>query len=288
MKNLTLFISSSDDYADCWQPFFFLLQKFWPDCNLPIVLNTESKSFAYDGLNVICTKAGTQKRFGETFHKGLDQIKTDNILLLMIDYFLMDKVDGEQLRNIYQAFVQRSLDGLYLVEMKTIQTTVPLTENISLIAGPGQDRFSFQAAIWKKSSLKKYVLNHETPWLAEQFGSMRFQYAKDRLAFVYQSIEPFKYLHTGVLHKGGWVKEAVPVLEGLGIALNWNARGFYEWKKPALAQRLMKRRKTALLEAKSRLHLLAVSRGWRVIESLVESRRLSVMLLILSSSAVKL
>jgi len=184
MNDLTLFVSSSDAYEDCWYPFFFLLKKFWPDCDLPIVLNTENKSFAYRGLNISCTRTGKQRSFGKTFHAGLEQVHTDNILLIMIDYFMMKDVQEAYLRNAYQIFIQEQLDSLCLVEMTTIKDVTPLRDNVFLVSGAGRDRFSFQTAIWKKSSIKKYILEHENPWLSECFGSLRYEYTSDRIAYV--------------------------------------------------------------------------------------------------------
>jgi hypothetical protein len=262
MDDLTLFVSSSDSYQDCWEPFFRLLAKHWPGCSLPIVLNTEERSFSLPDLPIHCTMTGRQKSFGETFQRGLDHVRTGYVLLIMIDYFLMSAVDTDSLLASWQAFLRHRLDGLYLVQMTTIRETAPLAPGISLVTAPGQDRFSFQAGIWKKNSLRKYVLRHETPWLAEQFGSMRYRYSRDRLAYVDRSREPFHYLHTGVLHKGGWVREAVPALEALGVKLNWSERGFYLPRQPTLFERIMKRRRTAIQEAMSRLHLQSLKRSW--------------------------
>jgi hypothetical protein len=261
MGNLTLYISSSDAYEDLWDPFFRLLMKHWPECDLPIVLNTERKQFLCGGLNIVCTKVGRQKQFGETFLKGLDTVKTENVLLLMIDYFLMGPVDVSRLGRAHQIFQEEKLDGLYLVELRSIRETAPLKENVRLVIGPGTDRFTFQAGLWKKDSLKTYVLSHETPWLAEQFGSRRFACTNHRLAYVEEKLEPFRYLHTGVVHKGGWVREAVPILESVGVVPDWSARGFYDWHKPTLFERIGNRRKTAMQELKSRLHLMAMKRG---------------------------
>ena len=62
MSQLTVFVSSRDDYEDCWVPFFTLLKKYWPDCRLPIVLNTQQKHFAFD--DITCTRTGDFKHFG--------------------------------------------------------------------------------------------------------------------------------------------------------------------------------------------------------------------------------
>jgi hypothetical protein len=262
VDDLTLFVSSSDSYQDCWEPFFGLLAMHWPGCSLPIVLNTEERRFSHPGLHIECTMTGRQRSFGETFQRGLDSVRTGNVLLIMIDYFLMSAVNTTSLLTAWKAFLDHRLDGLYLVQMTTIRETALLAPGISLVTAPGQDRFSFQAGIWKRASLRRYVLRHETPWLAEQFGSMRYQYTGDRLAYVHRESEPFHYLHTGVLHKGGWVREAVPALEAMGVRLNWSERGFYEPKPLSLFERAMKRRQTAIQEAKSRLHLHAMKRNW--------------------------
>jgi hypothetical protein len=258
MKNLTLFVSSSDSYRDCWIPFFSLMERFWPNCDLPIILNTETESFSYEGLAIRCTQTGPQQSFGETFHKGLDQVNTDNILLIMVDYWLMKEVDEGRLQRAYRTFISEKLDGLYLVDMKTITETVLLSDGVSLIAGPGVDRFSFQAALWKTESLRKYVLKHESPWLAEKFGSRRYTYTRDRLAFVDSSVEPFDYLHSGALYQGGWIKEAIPALESFGVSLDWNIRGFYEPREYSLWQRLKRRCSTAIEDMRSETHLLGM------------------------------
>ena len=239
-------------------PFFTLLQKFWPGCNLPIVLNTQAKDFCFEGLDITCTKTGHFKHFGETFHAGLSQVKTDHILLIMIDYFLTAPVHQDWFDDAHKAFVEEDLDGLVLVEMKIIDTFKQLRPGVHLVTGPGPDRFTFQMGLWKKSSLAKYVLKREDPWMAEKFGSRRWRYSGDRIGFVSDTVAPFTYLHTGAQHKGGWVPEIIPFLEAEGLGLDWSRRGLYRERTPTLAERIRKRRRTAVEEVWSRLHLLAL------------------------------
>ena len=258
MTSLTVFVSSRDDYDDCWLPFFTLLKKFWPGCDLPIVLNTQAKDFSFEGLDITCTKAGKFKHFGETFHAGLAKVQTDYILLIMIDYFLTAPVQPEHLEYAFQAFVEERLDALVLVEMKIIDQFKPIRRDINLVTGPGPDRFTFQIGLWKTSSIGKYILKKEDPWMAEKFGSRRWGYSNDRIGFVNDTIAPFTYLHTGAQHKGGWVPEMIPFLESEGLSLDWSRRGLYQKKVFTLAERIRKRRKTAVEELWTRLHLLGL------------------------------
>jgi hypothetical protein len=258
MTSFTIFVSSRDDYADCWLPFFTLLKKSWPGCNLPIVLNTQVKDFSFEGLDISCTKTGKFKHFGETFHAGLAQVKTDRILLIMIDYFLTAPVQEQHFEYACKAFMEENLDGLVLVEMKIIDQFKVLRPDINLVTGPGPDRFTFQIGLWKKSSLGKYILRREDPWMAEKFGSRRWNYSDDRIGFVNDTIAPFTYLHTGAQHKGGWVPAIIPFLEREGLGVDWSKRGLYQEKTPTLGKRIAKRRSTAVEELWSRLHLLAL------------------------------
>lgn len=48
----TLMICSSDAYSDLWDPFFLLLERYWPQAkNYPVILNTESKVYEKEGWN---------------------------------------------------------------------------------------------------------------------------------------------------------------------------------------------------------------------------------------------
>ena len=51
MDKIALLVNSCDKYEDLWAPFFTLLKKYW-NPEYPIVLNTESKDFNFEGLNI--------------------------------------------------------------------------------------------------------------------------------------------------------------------------------------------------------------------------------------------
>ena len=87
VNRCTVFVSSSDAYADLWPAFFAIFKREWPTFSGCIYLNTEQKTFMYDGLDIICTEVGRQRHFGETLRAGLDCVKESNtILFFMIDY----------------------------------------------------------------------------------------------------------------------------------------------------------------------------------------------------------
>ena len=70
VNNIPVFVSSADSYSDIWPAFFTLFKREWPEFSGVIYLNTEYLSYEYEGLNIVCTKLGKQKRFGEFFFEG--------------------------------------------------------------------------------------------------------------------------------------------------------------------------------------------------------------------------
>ena len=56
--NYAILINTTDSFDDCWEPFFKLFKKHWPEFNGKIYLNTETKEFKYSGINIISIKNG--------------------------------------------------------------------------------------------------------------------------------------------------------------------------------------------------------------------------------------
>lgn len=256
MKNLTIFISSSDKYEDCWKPFFTMFQRKWKDCECDIILNTEEKKYAIEGLNITCTQVGKHSHFGETFHAGLNKVKTKYVLLIMIDYVFMDDVNNENMNTIYRYFKKLDLDALYFVNQENSLKGYP-SEIDGILYGDkiSRDRFSFQIGLWKKETLSEYVLKHEDPWMAEKFGSKRANVLSHKIAFVSKQLEPIKYLATGVLHKGGWITEIKLFFDKEGIHIDYDKRGFYKNTELSIIQKIIAKKKRSWGEFKSWLHL---------------------------------
>ena len=98
-NDLTIFVNTSDNFDDCWEPFFKLFSLYWPNCPYPIVLNTEKKDYNYQSLNITCSRvsAGESGNIGwsECLVRALDKIQTPYILYLQEDYFLEGPVRAD-------------------------------------------------------------------------------------------------------------------------------------------------------------------------------------------------
>jgi hypothetical protein len=104
LLKFSILINSTDSFDDCWFPFFTLFKKYWPEYTGIIYLNTETKSYSHEGLNIISiqnNKNTPNKRitWSECLIKCLNVIDDDIILYMQEDYFLKDFVKNDIVEN---------------------------------------------------------------------------------------------------------------------------------------------------------------------------------------------
>jgi len=246
MNNCTIFVSSSDAYADIWKLFFDLFKMYWPEYNGKIVLNTQALDYSCDGLDIECTKVGYHSGFGRTFRAGLDCVKTDNVLLMMIDYIFMGNVNHQKMEEYYDAFSAFGLDSLCLEYQNYQNVSRTVHPELLYVSPPAPHvMFSYQIAFWKKQILNEMALPHESPWMSEWFGSLRAEKMKIKLACLSKgTLWPIPYDLRGCLHQGKWLKESVIFLKSINYHIDYNKRGYYggeynSWKYRIMAKKMI-------------------------------------------------
>ncbi len=223
----SIFVSSSDSYADLYDVFFDMFQRFWPDYQGEIYLQTENKEYKHADLNIICTKVGKHKAFGETLRAGLDKVPNDNILFIMIDYMFMGPVDSRQLSDLYHYFCQNSLASLCLTYQDLPSAGCSDRKDINKYL-KSDHVFSYQIAFWKKDMLKEMALPHENPWTSEWYGNKRALKANLDIRGINGNASPiFVYNPAGCLHQGKWLPDAVKFLDEQKYKVDFQKRGLY-------------------------------------------------------------
>jgi hypothetical protein len=240
----TVFVNSTDSFEDTWEPFFDLLQEYWPQSG-PVVLNTETKTYAYPEVEVTSTRVARQGEarvpWGECMLRALDHIPTEMFVYLQDDYFLYDRVDAEKVDEAAAVMQAEGLDCLRLMECggggPWEPTAYPWLWSLSRNA---KYRIALQAGLWTKTGMRKYLRRHESPWQMEVWGSRRASRTPGRIwcvsRDVYGDDQPqiIPYVPTGIV-KGGWNREVVEELFAQhGIEVPFEERG---WWDPATSRR---------------------------------------------------
>ena len=238
-KLYTIIVNSSDGFEDCWNPFFTLFKKYWPDNESLVFLNTEFKNYVHPGLNIKSTKVqeGITDRkltWSECLIKALQQVETPFVLYLQEDYFIESKVNQAKIEELAYKMINE-------FEIKYIGLTKfgnypPFHDyfgdnNLKIVSKNSKYRVSTQAGLWRKEALLSYLENDENGWEFEIFGSRRAKMRND----LFLTLSPdylkenivFDYQLTGII-KGKWLRTIPTLFERENIQIDFSKRGFYK------------------------------------------------------------
>jgi hypothetical protein len=116
-KNITFLVNSCDSYEDLWTPFFTALKKYWHCLSYPIILNTESKKFVFENLNIKCN-GSSDDRWGSRLLENLKNINTEYVIILFDDYLINKTVDIKKIDNCIDILEKnKNVAVFYLVDI---------------------------------------------------------------------------------------------------------------------------------------------------------------------------
>lgn len=244
---LTIIVNSSDGFEDCWTPFFTLLERYWPDCPQPILLNTGRKSWTYSALDVRCTQIELghvgPMTWSECLLGALQQVTTPLVLYMQEDYFLEQPVDAALIADLARGMlVDPSIHHIGLTDFGSSGSFTPTDDPRLWRIGPhARYRISTQAGIWRVRTLASHLRSWENGWMFEIFGTLRARRRAETFLTVNRELYAgaaavMQYLHTGII-KGQWHPDIPPVFARHGIQVDYRARGFHRMQ-PALLRRL--------------------------------------------------
>ena len=238
--DLTILVNSSDNYEDCWYPYFYLFKEFWPDCPYPIVLNTETKDFQFPGLNITCSKVGRGANgerlpWSETVLRCLANIKSDYILWTLEDLFLFAPVDSKRIAAVFKLMQDQRMSHIHLTPIGAAADGYQPSPYPGLwkIRQNHRYRISLITALWQKERLVSYMRPYENPWELEIFGSWRARRTQDTFYCISTDAPldpktwPIPYLFSGIV-KGKWDRQTPELFRRHSLEMDFEQRGFYE------------------------------------------------------------
>ncbi len=245
-NKLTILVNTCDGYEDLWMPFFTLLKRYWNPQGIPILLNTESKEFSMDGLDITCVHAPRNRYYGERMLYALSQVKTEYVLLLLDDFFLRQAVQTERIHQILSWMEADRNIACFNTE------AIPVYVDWERDRYPGFRRvppgtayaLNMQAALWRTGMLKRYWKPKVSPWEWEAYCNLlQYKFPQQKIYCTTDCCHSFlDYGHRQVgdvwaVVRGKWVMEDVqPLFQKENIAVDLSRRGAYVPGQPAAQQ----------------------------------------------------
>ncbi|MEG1061752.1 MAG: hypothetical protein RSD08_04850 [Oscillospiraceae bacterium] len=228
----TVLVCSCDAYEDTWYPFFKIFKAEWPNCPFKIILNTECKKYEYEGLDIRTLnlyQQGDSVSWGQRMIDHLNSIESEFVLVMLDDFFLCRPVDEEKIMtciNWLESDKRIASFSFYKSSVKNIDDgKYPGFERRKHF---GEYKLNCQAAVWRTETLKKYLRNHESPWLWEIAGNMRSYRTADKFyAIKPHVLSPIDYNGPGFgVFRGKWTRSYVEDLfKKHDIDIDFSQRG---------------------------------------------------------------
>ena len=239
-KQLTILLTSCDKYSDAWAPFFCLLKKYWPTCNYPIVLNSETKEFHSDDFQIHTFCGGKNIAWSKRLKRCLKTIQSEYVLLCLEDYFLQAPVDLDVFNAALQTMNENTNIGViqFAIDIPTrYDNSIQINRYFSPVP-KGQDvkfngRIYCVLSLYRTKYLNKLLIASESPWEFEVYGSLRSEYYKEEVyrendnhprCFTYY-IEP-KYGYA--ISRGKWLPKNKELFEENGIEVDFSNLGMLD------------------------------------------------------------
>lgn len=238
-------VNTCDAYDDCWSPFFTLFDRYWPDCAVRVVLNTERAKYEDPAKRIesLQVQAPGESRlpWGECMLRCLRSVDTPVILYLQEDYFLDGRVDTSRLDALVrQMLADPTIGQIGLTSFGASGPFLP-TKDAGLweVAPRSRYRTSLQAALWRTELFRSYVRSNENGWMFEIFGTRRSWRRSDLFLTINRDLDRqrrmFPYSFAGIV-KGQWDATVPAFFAREGIEVDFSKRGFFH-PRPRLLEK---------------------------------------------------
>jgi len=217
MKNdFVILVGSYDGYADLWNPFFNLINKMWADNNRKIYLVNNYLRPTYKDTEVINT--GKEISWSKKMLYALKRIKEDNLLFMLEDYYLGEKVNEEVVNSYFLRFKEEDMCYLKLVAIPVVRSKKDIIKVLD------KDRYgvNLQAAFWKKETLINILETGD-------FSAWEFESKFNNNLFNVNNANYYRVTHDilkikNAVIKGKWYPKTIDYFNEIGIDLVGNSK----------------------------------------------------------------
>jgi hypothetical protein len=216
--DLTIVVCSCDAYFDLWRPFFTLFFRHWPDCPWKVALM--SNEVRFDHPLVETATVGHLGSWSAELRAVLKRVPSCYVLLMLDDFFLRKAVNQTQMESCFQKLVERDGNMLRLHPRPGPDVRLAGEGLLGVVAKGAPYRVSAQSAIWRKSALESLLVDGESIWEFEGFGSRRSD-ALDGFYAVWHTVMP--YWHH-VVERGKWFRWEAKRFSRMNIGCDFSRR----------------------------------------------------------------
>jgi len=212
MKTVVL-VSSCDAFNDCWDPMIYSLKKFWPDCPFPIYFISNYLKILDEKINFV--NVGKDLAFSSNLRYAIQKLDCDYIIYFQDDYFLIDYVNSNAIKNHIIHCNENNIDFLKIHANDFLLRDNNRISESDYCTNPINIRYSINTsvAVWKKCTLEKLCIEGYSGW----------DWERHIISFINQNkIE----INSEMLHSSCYKDKSIITLPGGAVAKGrWTQKG---------------------------------------------------------------
>ena len=228
-KSTAILVLSCDKYAAIWQTFFDFFFKYWNDCPFPVYLGTNRAKFNYPKVTQLFSYRNTT--WSDELAVILNQIKEENVILILEDYFIYEKVNSNDIYKCIDILNSQNAAYIKLACFPKQYDSLWRSKPLANVSGYGEIekgntyRVCLQVALWKKDILVSLLNPTENPWQFEIEASKRTTELEQPFLRVLSDPSK-KYVHGPItyyctaLSAGKWMRGALKLCRENNINAN--------------------------------------------------------------------
>lgn len=216
-ENFAILATSCDKNADLWDGFFSQL-----DINLsiPIKKYLLANHQKYDGQHanqVQTILVGDDINWSDSLINALNQIKEKKLFIILEDFFIAAPIDSSLLEKVINF---SESEDTQLIHCENLPGSIANRLSEYSKCEAGAPYLIAVCGIWDREYLKSLLINGESPWQFEVYGSYRAQFSANRIYCLNTPLFEFK----NMVQKGAWVKSSIAWAKKNHILLEYDRR----------------------------------------------------------------
>lgn len=213
-KDVTVLMLTCKKFEQCWEPFFILFKKYWPNCPFELIMGTDSGN--YDKIKTI--EVGEDLGWIKNCLYILKKIKSKKVIIFFEDFLPCEPFNSKRIEELVQISINNNIGCLRLQPCPGPTIDWEKDTSLGVLEKNAPYRFSWQTAIWDREFLISLLDPNETPWQTEINGSKRTNLTNREFISVKRGESPTPYIITAIV-KGKWLDSAIEFLKTEGISI---------------------------------------------------------------------
>jgi hypothetical protein len=231
LNNLAILVNTCDKYRDVWELFIRSFEEFFPECDIPIYLNTETVNVLPFTTALDVKIINNSGPWGRRLKSCLHDISEDFVINIFDDYLLEDRLDRRKLYDIVDLLqINDFLSVVYLNAVSLRYHRDIPNAGFREIKNFTEYRLNSAPSLWRKKDLLQLTHDNDSPWSWEVFGTYR-SFASKKVflspSSINNNIFSYDYKKGGAIYRGKWVAEVIDEkIKKYNISLDPNIRGY--------------------------------------------------------------